>query len=465
MSGPDLLDSAREVREGEELDEPRLRAYLADTLADVDAHAQIAIQQFPGGHSNLTYRFKDTRDAAYVLRRPPLHKRANSDETMRREARALAREQEALGEAQPLAPWIDRMGVRMLGTRHRTLELVRPVRAGARPVGIASGLREIAARAAGPLPRRVVTKGEYRRGNIRDAYIKHMLSYIDPQLLQPTKVVVNAGNGSAGPVVDALAERLPLELVRVAHEPDGTFPNGVPNPLLPEARSMTSRAVVSSGAELGVAWDGDFDRCFLFDGRGRFVDGYYLVGLLAKAFLNKSPGAKIAHDPRLVWNTIEVVNSAGGVPVLSRCGHTNMKDTMRSANAVYGGEMSGHHYFRDFAYCDSGMIPWLLVLELMARTGRGLAELVVERQRAFPMSGEINRPVENADAATYRVLEHYRDAAHRVSYLDGISMEFSDWRFNLRPSNTEPLLRLNVEARGDELLVRRKTAEILELLQ
>ena len=339
------------------------------------------------------------------------------------------------------------------------------VRAGARPVGIASGLREIAQRAAGPLPRRVTAKGEYRHGNVRDAYVRHVLSYVDRHLLEPTTVVVNSGNGSAGPVVDALAQHLPLKLVRVAHEPDGSFPNGVPNPLLPEARSQTSKAVVSSGAELGVAWDGDFDRCFLFDGRGRFVDGYYVVGLLAKAFLSKSPGAKIAHDPRLTWNTIEVVNRAGGVPVLSRCGHTNLKDTMRSANAVYGGEMSGHHYFRDFAYCDSGMIPWLVVLELMARSGRGLAELVVERQRAFPSSGEINRPVANADAATYRVLEHYRESALRVSYLDGVSMEFRDWRFNLRPSNTEPLLRLNVEARADELLVRRRTAEILELLE
>ena len=339
------------------------------------------------------------------------------------------------------------------------------VRAGARPVGLGSGLREIAARAAGPLPRRVTARGGYRPGNVRDAYVKHMLSYVDPHLIKPTKIVVNSGNGSAGPVLDAIAEHLPLDVVRIAHEPDGSFPNGVPNPLLPESRAGTSKVVVASGASLGVAWDGDFDRCFLFDERGRFVDGYYVVGLLAKAFLNKCPGAKIAHDPRLVWNTVDVVNRAGGVPVLSRCGHTNMKDTMRSSNAVYGGEMSGHHYFRDFAYCDSGMIPWLLVLELLSRSGKPLSSLVEACQRAYPMSGEINRPVANADAATYRVLEHFRDDALRVSYLDGVSVEFPDWRFNLRPSNTEPLLRLNVESRGDELLVRRRTAEILELLE
>ena len=338
------------------------------------------------------------------------------------------------------------------------------VRDGARPVGLASGLREIAARAAGPLPRRVVQKGEYRVGHVRDAYVRHVLSYIDAKRLPPMRVVVNAGNGCAGPVVDAIAEHLPLSLVRIQHEPDGSFPNGVPNPLLPETRQVTSRAVQGADAALGVAWDGDFDRCFLFDEHGRFVDGYYVVGLLAKAFLCKWPGAKIVHDPRLVWNTIEVVNSAGGVPVLSRCGHTNLKDTMRSANAVYGGEMSGHHYFRDFAHCDSGMIPWLLVLELMARSGRALSALVAERQRAFPTSGEINRQVDNADGAMYRVLEHYRAGARRVTYLDGVSVEFDDWRFNLRPSNTEPLLRLNVEARGDELLVRRRTAEILEML-
>lgn len=339
------------------------------------------------------------------------------------------------------------------------------VREGAQPVGLASGLREIAARAAGDQTRTTSVKGQYQRTNIRDDYVRHVLSYVDTAALKPLKVVVNAGNGCAGPVIDAIAAKLPVELVRINHEPDGTFPNGVPNPLLPEMRGETANAVVQAGADLGVAWDGDFDRCFLFDERGRFVDGYYVVGLLAKTFLSKWPGAKIVHDPRLVWNTVDIVNRGGGVPVLSRCGHTNLKDAMRSANAVYGGEMSGHHYFRDFAYCDSGMIPWLLVMELLSRSGSRLSELVAERLLRYPSSGEINRQVSDVAGVTHRVIEHFRDDALDTQYLDGVTMEFPDWRFNLRPSNTEPLLRLNVETRGDELLLRRRTAEILALLE
>ncbi|MCA1798565.1 MAG: phosphomannomutase [Xanthomonadaceae bacterium] len=338
------------------------------------------------------------------------------------------------------------------------------VREDAQPVGLASGLREIAARAAGDQGRGAVVRGQYERMNVRAAYVRHILSFVDLPTLKPFKVVVNAGNGCAGPVIDALAKSLPVELVKLNHEPDGSFPNGVPNPLLPEMRAETANAVVQAGADLGVAWDGDFDRCFLFDERGRFIDGYYIVGLLAKTFLAKWPGAKIVHDPRLVWSTVDLVTRGGGVPVMSRCGHTNLKDAMRSANAVYGGEMSGHHYFRDFAYCDSGMIPWLIVLELLSRSGARLSELVAERMRRFPSSGEINREVSDIPAVTQRVIEHYRDDALDTSYLDGVSMEFPEWRFNLRPSNTEPLLRLNIETRGDELMLRRRTQELMELL-
>jgi phosphomannomutase len=248
------------------------------------------------------------------------------------------------------------------------------------------------------------------------------------------------------------------------HEPLGMFPNGVPNPLLPEKRAETSAAVLGAGARIGIAWDGDFDRCFLFDERGQFVEGYYIVGLLAQAFLSKHHGAAVVHDPRLTWNTLDIVGKAGGKPVQSRCGHTFIKDAMRSADAVYGGEMSAHHYFRDFAYCDSGMLPWLLVIELLSRRGANLSELVEERMRLYPVSGEINRSLPEPALALREVEGHFDASAIHVTHFDGLSMEFPHWRFNLRPSNTEPLLRLNVEARSDASLMRERTQEILGLL-
>jgi len=247
-------------------------------------------------------------------------------------------------------------------------------------------------------------------------------------------------------------------------EHDGRFPNGVPNPLLRENRAATARAVRKTGAALGIAWDGDFDRCFFFDERGEFVEAYYLVGLLAEAFLRKHPGEKIIHDPRLVWNTLDIVHRLGGIPIESKCGHAFIKDRMRRENAIYGGEMSAHHYFRDFFYCDSGMIPWLLLLELMSVTGARLSELVAARQRLFPVSGEINRKVRDSGAAMRRVEAHFADKAVAVSHPDGLSMEFDTWRFNLRPSNTEPLLRLNVESHGDAEIVSRQVHDILRLL-
>ncbi len=346
------------------------------------------------------------------------------------------------------------------------------VREGARPISGDSGLFAIRDRAAG-LPSPASGRGaggEGKQGTVstdtdKSAYIQHLLGYIDPAALKPLKIVADPGNGSAGPVVRLLTEHLPFEFVFIQDEPDGNFPNGAPNPLLPEMRATTAKAVVKHGADFGVAWDGDFDRCFLFDDTGAFIEGYYIVGLLAEAFLTKHPGEKIIHDPRLTWNTIDVVSKAGGIPVQFKTGHAFIKERMRQENAFYGGEMSAHHYFRDFAHCDSGMIPWLLVAELMSRTGKRLSELVGERMAAYPCSGEINYRVRNVPAVIQRVTEHYAPKNPRLDRTDGISLEFANWRFNLRGSNTEPLLRLNVETRNDAAALSRHVAEIESIIR
>lgn len=307
---------------------------------------------------------------------------------------------------------------------------------------------------------------ETRPFAFRSDYIEHLLSYIDLQRLEPFKIVVNAGNGCAGPVLDLLEKHLPYSMIKLLNNPDGTFPEGIPNPLLPENRALTSQAVVKHQAAVGLAWDGDFDRCFFFDENGRFIEGYYIVGLLAESLLANNPDAGIVHDPRLLWNTIELVTSNRGTPYLSKTGHAFIKDRMRELDALYGGEMSAHHYFRGFSYCDSGMIPWLLVLELMAKRGKPLSELVNERIQRFPVSGEINRRLVDPEAAIALVENHFnaREELLKRDLTDGLSLEFADWRFNLRTSNTEPLLRLNVESRGDKELMQRKTEEILGLL-
>jgi phosphomannomutase len=323
------------------------------------------------------------------------------------------------------------------------------------------------------LERRCVTGdlGDKREGgsteqvDVAEAYVEHLLGYVHPDAMKPLKVVTDPGNGCAGPWIDLLAPKLPYELVRICHEPDGTFPGGIPNPMLEENRARTTEAVLSHGAAVGLAWDGDFDRCFFFDERGRFVEGYYLVGLLAEATLKEHPGAKIIHDPRLTWNTRELVEAAGGKPIQSRCGHAFIKVAMRAENAWYGGEMSAHHYFQRFFYCDSGMIPWLLVLEQLGADGRPFSELLAERMAAFPVSGEINRHIEDADACIAAALAKYQPDALDVDYTDGIAISFESWRFNLRKSNTEPLVRLNVESRGDELLMKEKTEELLAMLK
>jgi phosphomannomutase len=280
------------------------------------------------------------------------------------------------------------------------------------------------------------------------------------------KVVVNAGNGGAGLIVDLLEPHLPFQFIKLNHQPDGTFPHGVPNPMLDENREATRNAVLEAGADVGLAWDGDYDRCFFFDEEGTFIEGYYLVGLLAEVFLKREAGARIVHDPRLTWNTIDVVTRAGGVPVLSKSGHAFIKQKMREVDGAYGGEMSAHHYFRTFAYCDSGMIPWLLVLQVICESGKTLSQLVGDRMRLFPASGEINTHLEGpAREVIARAQKVYADGALNVDFTDGLSVEFAQWRFNLRGSNTEPLVRLNVESRGSTALMQEKTAELLRLIR
>lgn len=339
------------------------------------------------------------------------------------------------------------------------------VREESRPLSGDSGLQEIERLAAAPeLPPASGPRRGRRATDCLEAYVAHLLSYIDPQVMKPLKVVVNAGNGCAGPVLDALEQHLPFHLIKIHHEPDPTFPYGVPNPLLPENRQITIQAVKDHGAAVGLAWDGDFDRCFFFDEQGTFIEGYYLVGFIAAALLASQPGAAIIHDPRLTWNTIDMVREAGGRPVMSKTGHAFIKARMRVENALYGGEMSGHHYFRDFAYCDSGIIPWLLVLQSMCRTGQPLSALVRERMARYPCSGEINRKLLDPDAALRRVEGRYTAEAIAIDRTDGLSLEFPAWRFNLRKSNTEPVLRLNVETRQDPALLKEKTAELLALM-
>ena len=335
------------------------------------------------------------------------------------------------------------------------------VRQEARPISGDTGLRELQRLVAdGNLPVAAAVSGKVEQMDIAEEYVKHILSYVDVSGLKPLKVVVNAGNGAAGPILDVMEKYLPFELIKVHNQPDGSFPNGVPNPLLPENREATARAVREHGADAGVAWDGDFDRCFMFDEQGEFIEGYYMVGFLAQAFLQKNPGAKIIYDPRLTWNTEDLVRENGGVPVISKSGHAFIKERMRRENAVYGGEMSAHHYFRDFSYCDSGMIPWLLVLELLSTSGKSLSELMKERMRKYPCSGEINSKVRDADKVLARIEAEYGKQG-KVEKIDGLSVELDNWRFNLRKSNTEPVIRLNVETRQDEDLMREKTAELL----
>ncbi|ACS87042.1 phosphohexomutase domain-containing protein [Musicola paradisiaca] len=341
---------------------------------------------------------------------------------------------------------------------------------GAKPISGDSGLNDIRDLAASGQFNTSERKGNYIKRSLLNEYVDHLMSYIDAGKLKPLKLVVNAGNGAAGHVIDEIESRfqkqhIPIEFIKIHHEPDGRFPNGIPNPLLPENRSVTSDAVKLHQADIGIAWDGDFDRCFLFDENGEFIEGYYIVGFLAEAFLAKNPGAKIIHDPRLTWNTIEVVNKAGGIPVQSKTGHAFIKERMRAENAIYGGEMSAHHYFRDFAYCDSGMIPWLLVAELLSSKGVTLSALIGTRVNAYPCSGEINYKVSDAKDVIIQIENAFKAEAINIDRTDGLGMDMPEWRFNVRTSNTEPLLRLNIETRALTDLVWQKVAEVENLIK
>jgi phosphomannomutase len=307
--------------------------------------------------------------------------------------------------------------------------------------------------------------GVRRRLDTAQAYVAHLLSYVNISALRPLSIVVNAGNGGAGFVIDALEAHLPFKFRKVHHEPDGNFPNGIPNPMLEENRAPTVAAIRTHGADFGIAWDGDFDRCFFFDENGLFIEGYYIVGLLASVLLRGEPGGKVVHDPRLTWNTIDIVKSCGGTPMLSKSGHAFIKQRMREVDGVYGGEMSAHHYFRRFAYCDSGMIPWLLIAQILSESRVPLSKLVGARIALYPVSGELNYRVPDAKASIAAFEGRYAPQALHVDRTDGVSFEFPDWRCNLRSSNTEPLIRLNVEARGSVKLMQEKTEECWSVLK
>ncbi len=363
-------------------------------------------------------------------------------------------------------PFLDADAGVMITASHNPPEYngLKFVKKGSVPMGYGSGLNEIEQMILNDdIGEISETKGTLEQKDIMKEFIESLSKFYDADKIKPYKVVVNAGNGCIGPALDAIEPNLPIEMIKVFHEPDSNFPNGVPNPLLPENRQPTIDAMKEHNADLGVAWDGDYDRCFFFDEKGNFIEGYYIVGLLSKSILKKYPGEKIVHDPRLTWNTLEVVESNGGKAVQSVSGHAFIKEKMREVNSIYGGEMSAHHYFRDNFYSDSGMIPFLLILQLMAEENKTLSELVGEMVSSYPCSGEINSRIENAPEKLELLKEKYSDG--KMDLTDGVSIEYDDWRFNVRMSNTEPLLRLNVEAKGDENLMKQKTEELLDLIR
>ncbi len=363
---------------------------------------------------------------------------------------------------------LDADGGIMVTASHNPKEYngMKLVRKGARPVSSDTGLQDIGKMViAEYFPHGLVSgkkMGIMEKIDIMPPYIAHLLTYIDKSFLKPLKIAANPGNGGAGPIMRELAKSLPFEFVFVNEKPDGTFPNGVPNPLLLTNRDATAELVRKTRADIGIAWDGDFDRCFLFDEKSNFIEGYYVVGLLAEVFLRKEPGAKIMYDPRLIWNTEAILEKDKGIPVRCKSGHTFMKECMRANEVLYGGEMSAHHYFRDFSYSDSGMIPWLLVTELICRSGKTLSNLVGSRMTMFPCSGEINRKTKDAVGVLTALEAKYADGCQ--DKLDGLSVAYDNWRFNIRTSNTEPVMRLNVETKGDKNLLAEKTAELLAVI-
>jgi len=363
-------------------------------------------------------------------------------------------------------PHFDADGGIMITASHNPPEYngMKFVKRGSVPVGYDSGLDKIEQMIVeNELGTIGDKKGSVSEKNVLNEFINHLDKFFDPAKINPLKVVVNAGNGCIGPALEAIEAKLPIKMIKVFFEPDSKFPNGVPNPLLPENRKSTMEAVIKNEADLGVAWDGDYDRCFFFDENGNFIDGYYIVGLLAKSILKTNPGGKIVHDPRLVWNTYDVVKKAGGEAVVSKSGHAYIKEKMREVNAVYGGEMSAHHYFRDNSFSDSGMIPFLLVLQLMGEDNKKISELVGEMIKDYPCSGEINSTIDKPALKIKEAEEKYSDG--KIDKIDGLSVEYDEWRFNLRSSNTEPIIRLNVESKGNEKLMKKKTKELLKLIR
>ena len=363
-------------------------------------------------------------------------------------------------------PYFDADGGIMITASHNPPEYngMKFVKRDSVPVGYASGLNKIEQMILdNDLGEVSEKKGTNRNEKVMSQFIEHLNKFYDPAKIDKLKVVVNGGNGCVGPALNQIESKLPIEMIKVFLEPDSQFPNGVPNPLLPENRKPTIEAVIKNEADLGVAWDGDYDRCFFFDESGNFIEGYYIVGMLAKSILKNHPGEKIVHDPRLVWNTFEVVKKAGGEAVVSKSGHAYIKEKMREVNAIYGGEMSAHHYFRENSYSDSGMIPFLLVMQLMSEEKKKLSELVGEMIENYPCSGEINSRIDNPAEKIKEVEAKYSDG--KIDHLDGLSVEYDDWRFNLRMSNTEPILRLNVESKSDKKLLQKKTKELLKIIR
>lgn len=363
-------------------------------------------------------------------------------------------------------PFLNADGGIMITASHNPPEYngLKFVKKGSVPMGYDSGLKEIEKMILNNDFGEIADqKGKVFQKDIMQEFISKVTKFFDAKKILPYKVVVNAGNGCVGPALDVLEKYLPVNMIKIFPEPDSTFPNGVPNPLLPENRQPTIDAIKKNGADLGVAWDGDYDRCFFFDEKGNFIEGYYIVGLLAKSILKTNPGEKIVHDPRLVWNTIEIVKKAGGQAVVSQSGHAFIKQKMREVNAIYGGEMSAHHYFRDNFYSDSGLIPFVLILQLMSDEKAKLSELVEAMIRLYPCSGEINSTISNPEEKIREIKKRYTGGIN--DDLDGLSVEYPDWRFNIRISNTEPLLRLNVESRNDENLMIEKTNELLKFIR